>query len=353
MSNTLYQGIGVFHLEDGGDYAGEFRQGIKHGRGRETWPNGKVRYVGTYKDGLPHGRGTFRGDTGITSYQGSYHYGSKHGTGLYTNWTGQMKKTVWCNNEQIWSEPRIYLNDTWHMSRPCSLVNGFVHVKYQDGAKYIGQIQNGVPHGKGKYATADERMQFKGEFECGELMSGTIAYPDGSVEHVEWNRDTEPIVEASDDESAKDANPVYKFRACELDACCICQDSIVSGQPVVITECMHVFHKDCCMRWLQQRKSCPVCQGSLSSCSIVEEDRPKVKSFLVRVVEYVMADPTPERKDPDTFIQSLAMFLYMAIYIAMDDFWQVEDPIAWLHLKTFAVVLLVVAAASVSEKQCN
>ncbi len=45
-------------LADGAIYEGTFRDGLMHGRGTLSWPNGE-RYEGEFQNGLMHGRGTY------------------------------------------------------------------------------------------------------------------------------------------------------------------------------------------------------------------------------------------------------------------------------------------------------
>ena len=42
--------------------------------------------------------------------------------------------------------------------------------------------------------------------------------------------------------------------------CCICMESFTSTEVAVVTECNHVFHKQCCQEWLRQARTCPVCR---------------------------------------------------------------------------------------------
>ncbi|GAA0176208.1 ubiquitin-protein ligase [Lithospermum erythrorhizon] len=45
--------------------------------------------------------------------------------------------------------------------------------------------------------------------------------------------------------------------------CGVCQNSLNPGQVVKQMPCMHLFHNDCILRWLQERNSCPVCRFQL------------------------------------------------------------------------------------------
>ena len=61
---------------------GEFKNGLKHGQGTETFP-GEQKYIGEYKNGLIDGKGKYSFPNG-EQYQGDYKTGQKHGQGVYT-----------------------------------------------------------------------------------------------------------------------------------------------------------------------------------------------------------------------------------------------------------------------------
>eukprot|EP00980_Cylindrotheca_fusiformis_P018491 scaffold6124_cov122-Cylindrotheca_fusiformis.AAC.10 len=42
--------------------------------------------------------------------------------------------------------------------------------------------------------------------------------------------------------------------------CCICMEDFTISEEIVVTECSHVFHKQCCRDWLRQARTCPVCR---------------------------------------------------------------------------------------------
>jgi len=42
--------------------------------------------------------------------------------------------------------------------------------------------------------------------------------------------------------------------------CCICMEDFTGNEVIVVTECNHVFHKQCCTSWLRQARTCPICR---------------------------------------------------------------------------------------------
>ena len=60
-------------------YVGEIRNGLPHGQGTETFPNGQ-KYVGKFKDAKKNGKGTFTFPDG-RKYVGEFKDGTQHGQG--------------------------------------------------------------------------------------------------------------------------------------------------------------------------------------------------------------------------------------------------------------------------------
>lgn len=48
--------------------------------------------------------------------------------------------------------------------------------------------------------------------------------------------------------------------------CPICLEDYVSGATLRRLHCSHQFHKPCVDKWLQQKATCPICQGDCKSC---------------------------------------------------------------------------------------
>jgi len=137
--DSLHQGKGAFKLPDGGEYIGEFKNGLKHGQGRETWPNGRTRYEGRYENGLPNGQGTFYCNDDRGRFLGEFRHGKRFSIGLYTE-DGKAFKTVWCHD-----------NRETYAANLCDetpLLNGVATVVHPNGDIYSGEVKNGVFHGR-------------------------------------------------------------------------------------------------------------------------------------------------------------------------------------------------------------
>jgi E3 ubiquitin-protein ligase RNF115/126 len=46
----------------------------------------------------------------------------------------------------------------------------------------------------------------------------------------------------------------------ELPNCCICQNEIELGKETVLLPCGHMYHWECCLKWLQTNNTCPICR---------------------------------------------------------------------------------------------
>jgi hypothetical protein len=46
----------------------------------------------------------------------------------------------------------------------------------------------------------------------------------------------------------------------ELPNCCICQCEIELGKETVLLPCGHMYHWDCCSKWLNTNNTCPICR---------------------------------------------------------------------------------------------
>lgn len=85
--------------EDGGQYAGTWKQKQKHGYGIYRYPNGAL-YEGEWRHNLKHGRGTYHYVQGGV-YEGGWKDGHKHGHGAHTSKDGHRKLGEWKEGKRI------------------------------------------------------------------------------------------------------------------------------------------------------------------------------------------------------------------------------------------------------------
>ncbi len=94
--NNKYNGYGVY--SEGGDlYKGEFKDGMRHGYGIQTWADGD-RYEGEFRNDKSHGLGVYTWAFG-DRYDGRVKNNKMHGLGVYTFKNGEQHEGQWRNNK--------------------------------------------------------------------------------------------------------------------------------------------------------------------------------------------------------------------------------------------------------------
>lgn len=115
-------GIGTWTYTDQTIYVGDWLDGLKHGKGKETWPNGYI-YTGGFSDSEWKGQGTlifpdgaqYTGEwlndnlngKGIFTwangdiYVGEFLDSNRHGQGTRTNADGTIMKGIWKEGELV------------------------------------------------------------------------------------------------------------------------------------------------------------------------------------------------------------------------------------------------------------
>jgi hypothetical protein len=91
---------GAGHALGSAEYRGEFRAGMKHGKGVKTWPNGD-RYEGEFAEDRREGLGKYTWGSGAwagQSYEGGYLADQRHGEGTYRFANGDVYKGPWAED---------------------------------------------------------------------------------------------------------------------------------------------------------------------------------------------------------------------------------------------------------------
>jgi hypothetical protein len=147
-----------------GNYVGEFKHGLRNGRGTFTWPDGR-KYVGEFKDDAPNGQGTCTWPDG-RNYVGEFKHGLRNGRGTFT-----------------WPDGRKYVGEFKD-----GAANGQGASTWPDGQKYVGGFKDGKFHGQGTYTWPDGR-KYDGESRDGQMDGvGKMTYPDGRVDDGLWKQ---------------------------------------------------------------------------------------------------------------------------------------------------------------------
>ena len=76
----------------------------------------------------------------------------------------------------------------------------------------------------------------------------------------------------------------FTFRATEMgdqeppDECAICTETMMVDSDTVILGCQHKFHRECMLRSLESKRTCPLCRNAVSSMQVAT-DPPQTIDF--------------------------------------------------------------------------
>ena len=99
LRNGVPHGEGTLTSPDGEKYVGEFKDNKYHGQGTFTWANGDI-YVGEYVVDMRFGQGTHIYANGDI-YVGEYVLDERWGEGTYAFADGSIKSGLWIKDELV------------------------------------------------------------------------------------------------------------------------------------------------------------------------------------------------------------------------------------------------------------
>ena len=203
-------GFGTYYWKNGDKYIGEWKDNLSHGKGTH-YHNSKIRIEGTFCNNRKHGtirkyyndflysvqeydmdnlngksiiyffdntrleytciNGTKQGafahyDNNLKIFEGSYKNGLIEGTCFrYNHVIGEVAEEKWHENELVKTVSVKPLKTNF--------INNFVTLDYSDGRKYVGELVNGKPHGRGtmyfKNHSEQKPNYYVGFFEKGQF----------------------------------------------------------------------------------------------------------------------------------------------------------------------------------------
>jgi hypothetical protein len=202
FKDGLKHGKGVYSWEGGDRYEGEFVDDRMSGRGKWRFANGDL-YDGEVKAGAISGRGTYTSKSGDT-FTGSFLNGKPHGVGVYQfasgdRYEGEMVagalqgkgryimksgdriEAPFVNGRSQGHGLYAFANgDRYEGDIRDGALTGTGTYLYASGQKYEGEMRNGEPHGKGTYWFVDGD-RFEGQFEGLQKATGVIVRGDARI----------------------------------------------------------------------------------------------------------------------------------------------------------------------------
>lgn len=124
FKDGLRHGRGVQTWPDGARYDGEFANDKRNGQGIFTWPS-LARYEGMFVEGKRHGHGIFTWPNGAR-YEGNYRDGQRDGPGVFQHPPNEMGQIF--KENQVWSMDKLVSGQTLSRS---------------DKERVPGQVQKG------------------------------------------------------------------------------------------------------------------------------------------------------------------------------------------------------------------
>ncbi|GAA3413095.1 MORN repeat-containing protein [Paenibacillus hodogayensis] len=100
--NGMKSGKGVYRWSDGTKYEGQWYKDREHGFGIKEYANGD-RYRGEWRDGLFEGKGVYEWNDG-TTFEGNWQDNLQHGYGVKTNSDGTTQRGFWTLGEFVFTE---------------------------------------------------------------------------------------------------------------------------------------------------------------------------------------------------------------------------------------------------------
>ncbi|KAG5674313.1 hypothetical protein PVAND_004290 [Polypedilum vanderplanki] len=205
LSDGTCDGFGREVYQNRDQYEGEYRRGLRNGRGCYMYKSGAY-YNGEWKKGFKDGHGKFNYPDG-SEYCGEWKRNKRHGFGKYTYRNGDVYEGSWKENVKhgmglfSYHETPVSIKGTWKEN---SLI-GPVEIRYPN-YEYHGYFDGTRLVGEGSFTS---KMQY--------MLNGHIEmYPAISNENHEIIKTSESNLENSHSESDENKKCLTRFIAHEI-----------------------------------------------------------------------------------------------------------------------------------------
>ncbi|CAM9399332.1 unnamed protein product, partial [Discosporangium mesarthrocarpum] len=175
---------------NGDKYTGEFVDGLREGQGVLKYASGNT-YQGFFKANQFHGVGTMKYaplvEDGVVitgrTYKGEWVKGLKQGQGTLSTGTGEVYEGSFMHDmfsgDGILKGAGKVLNGEWRRGR----LHGKAKCTYPHGVQYVGEMEGGEYHGKGRLVLGKKGGWYEGDFKFGKQQDGvgTRRYMNGNL----------------------------------------------------------------------------------------------------------------------------------------------------------------------------
>ncbi|EWS75349.1 MORN motif protein (macronuclear) [Tetrahymena thermophila SB210] len=186
ITNLPYYGPVL--LDNYACYYGQWKNGMKWGRGKQVWSDGSM-YEGYWSNDMASGRGRLiHGDGDV--YEGQWQEDKADGDGVYIHRDGASYTGQWVQDKQHgigiekWIDGASYEGQYFQ-----GMKHGEGIFLWADGSQYHGSFKQNNIHGKGQYKWKDKR-QYTGEWKDNKMHGlGQFTWPDGRKYYGEYKDD--------------------------------------------------------------------------------------------------------------------------------------------------------------------
>tara|TARA_B100000780_G_scaffold216071_1_gene155395 strand:- start:1382 stop:3061 length:1680 start_codon:yes stop_codon:yes gene_type:complete len=177
-----WNGHGVLQTHDF-KYVGQFKNGQYHGEGVYSIGT-DVKYIGHWSNGQKHGLGTLKNSYG--TYVGHFYFNLKHGKGIYTESDGSVFSGSWRSGKKnglgVYSNALESYTGNWSNNKR----HGYGKWVSTFLGTYEGQWKRNVRHKKGTHVYIDGSV-YTGGWSYGKRTGhGVLTYSDGSMYTGFW-----------------------------------------------------------------------------------------------------------------------------------------------------------------------
>ena len=188
--NGMREGKGILYWKDGSRYEGDFKKDEKDGKGFLYYISGN-KYEGEFKNGIRNGKGIFYFING-DKYEGEYKNDQKNGNGIFyfnnsgNRYEGPMLKDKF-NGKGIYyyNHPK---NKRYEGEYKNSRRDGKGILYFNNGDRYDGDWKNDAENGKGIFYYNNGDMEI-GDYKNGQKVGKHVFLDkDGNISIKEYNQ---------------------------------------------------------------------------------------------------------------------------------------------------------------------